>query len=195
VADVVFLGEMRTLKGVDVLIHALAHCRRVGRRLTAALIGDGPEAASFRAQVEALGLQGLVTFHKPMPTRQALAQGRVVVLPSRAESLPYVVLEAAAAGKPLVATHVGGVPEVFGPFADRLVAPDDVTGLAKAIADAADGGADAAVQELRLRVEKAFSADAMVEAVLSAYQQAQVSLCQANAARGQAGIGRPLTTR
>ena len=195
VADVVFLGEMRALKGVDVLIHALAHCRRVGRRLTAALIGDGPEAASFRAQVEALGLQGLVTFHKPMPTRQALAQGRVVVLPSRAESLPYVVLEAAAAGKPLVATHVGGVPEVFGPFADRLVAPDDVTGLAKAIADAADGGADAAVQELRLRVEKAFSADAMVEAVLSAYQQAQVSLCQANAARGQAGIGRPLTTR
>ncbi len=152
-ADLVFSAKC-ALKGVDVLIDALAHCRRVGRRLTAALVGDGPDAASFREQVEALGLQGLVTFHKPMPTRQALAQGRVVVLPSRAVSLPYVVLEAAAAGKPLVATRVGGVPEVFGPSADRLVAPDDVTALAKAIADAVDGGADAAAQALRLRVEK-----------------------------------------
>jgi glycosyltransferase involved in cell wall biosynthesis len=193
-ADVVFLGEMRALKGVDVLINALAHCRRIGRRLTAALIGDGPDAAAFREQVEALGLQGLVTFHKPMPTRKALAQGRVVVLPSRAESLPYVVLEAAAAGKPLVATRVGGVPEVFGPFADRLVAPDDVTALAKAVTDAVDGGADAAAQALRRRVEKAFSVDAMVEAVLGAYQQASLGR-QASAARGQAGIGTPLTTR
>jgi glycosyltransferase involved in cell wall biosynthesis len=193
-ADVVFLGEMRALKGVDVLIHALAHCRRVGRRLTAALIGDGPDAASFHAQVEALGLQGLVTFHKPMPTRQALAQGRVVVLPSRAESLPYVVLEAAAAGKPLVATRVGGVPEVFGPFADRLVAPDDVTALAKAIVDAVDGGADAAAEALLLRVEKAFLVDRMVEDVLGAYQQASLGR-QTSVARSRAGIGTPLTTR
>jgi len=193
-ADVVFLGEMRALKGVDVLINALAHCRRIGRRLTAALIGDGPDAAAFRDQVDALGLQGLVTFHKPMPTWQALAQGRVVVLPSRAESLPYVVLEAAAAGKPLVATRVGGVPEVFGPLADRLVAPDDVTGLAKAIVDAADGGADGAAKALRLRVEKAFLVDTMVEDVLGAYQHASLGR-QASVPRSQVGVGRPITTR
>jgi glycosyltransferase involved in cell wall biosynthesis len=192
--DVVVLGEMRALKGVDVLIYALAHSRRLGRRLTAALIGAGPDAASFRELVETLGLQGLVTFHKPMPTRAALAQGRVVVLPSRAESLPYVVLEAAAASKPLVATRVGGVPEVFGPFADRLVAPDDVAALAKAIADAVDGAADATAQALRLRVEKAFSVDAMVEAVLGAYQQASLGR-QPSAARSRAGVGSPLTTR
>jgi glycosyltransferase involved in cell wall biosynthesis len=87
------------------------------------------------------------------------------------------------------------VPEVFGPFADRLVAPDDVAALAKAIADAVDGAADATAQALRLRVEKAFSVDAMVEAVLGAYQQAQANLSQASAARGQAGIRTPLTTR
>ena len=198
-ADIVFLGEMRALKGVDILIDALAHCRRTGRRLTAALIGDGPDAASFRAQVDRLGLQGLVTFHKPMPTRQALAQGRIVVLPSRAESLPYVVLEAAAAGRPLVATCVGGVPEVFGPFADRLVAPDDVAALARAMVEAVDGDAAATSQALRQRIEEAFSVDAMVEAVLNAYQQAQASLCQqasiAGASRAKPGISGPLTTR
>ncbi len=110
------------------------------------------------------------------------------MLPSRAESLPYVVLEAAA-GKPLVATRVGGVSEVFGPFADRLVAPDDVTALAKAVVEA-----DAAAHCLRLRVEKAFMVEAMVEAVLGAYQQASLDR-QPSAARSGAGIGTPLTTQ
>ena len=197
-ADIVFLGEMRALKGVDVLIDALAYCRRTGRRLTAALIGDGPDVATFRAQVDRLGLQGLVTFRKPMPTRQALAQGRIVVLPSRAESLPYVVLEAAAAGKPLVATHVGGVPEVFGPLAGRLVAPGDAAALAKAMVDAVDDEAAAMSQALRQRIEKAFSVEAMVESVLNAYQQAQASLYQPasrdGAARANSGMSGPLTS-
>ena len=51
-----------------------------------------------------------------MPARQALALGRVMVVPSRTESLPYIVLEAAAAGKPLIATKVGGIPEIYGPL-------------------------------------------------------------------------------
>ena len=74
-----------------------------------------------------------------MPARQAFALGRVLVVPSRAESLPYVVLEAAAAGMPLIATRVGGIPEIFGPHAGRLVPPDDAAALAAAIAQALDG--------------------------------------------------------
>ncbi len=61
----------------------------------------------------------------PMPARQAFALGRIMVVPSRAESFPYIVLEAAAAGKPLIATRVGGIPDMFGPLAERLVPPDD----------------------------------------------------------------------
>ena len=49
--------------------------------------------------------------------------GRMLVIPSRAESLPYVVLEAAAAGMPIIATAVGGIPEIFGPQADHLIPP------------------------------------------------------------------------
>jgi glycosyltransferase involved in cell wall biosynthesis len=54
----------------------------------------------------------------------------MLVIPSRAESLPYVVLEAAAAGVPIIATAVGGVPEIFGPQADALIPPEDVAALA-----------------------------------------------------------------
>ena len=110
-----------------------------------------------------------------MPAREAFSLGRIVVVPSRAELLPYVVLEAAAAGKPLVATNVGGISEVFGPLANRLVAPDDVGALAEAIVDAVDHPAttEIAAKALRTRVQTEFSVDVMVDAVLNAYRQAR----------------------
>ncbi|MEJ2378062.1 MAG: glycosyltransferase [Pseudolabrys sp.] len=177
-SDIVYLGEMRMLKGVDVLIEALAQLNARGRRLTATLVGDGPDAAQFREQAERLGLAGQVAFRNVMPARQAFALGRVVAVPSRAEALPYVVLEAAAAGKPLVATDVGGIPEIFGAHADRLVPPADAGALAAALVDALDRRDDAArtAQALRARLQEAFSVDAMVEAVLKAYQDARAGL-------------------
>jgi glycosyltransferase involved in cell wall biosynthesis len=199
-SDLVYLGEMRALKGVDVLIEALAHLRDGGRRVTATLIGDGPDAARFRSHADALGLDELLTFRKPMPTRKALALGRIVAVPSRAESLPYVVLEAAAAGKPLLATAVGGIPEVFGPLAERLVRPDDARALAAAIVDAVDRPdvtADAA-HALRARVQTAFSVDVMVDGVVSAYHHARaLPKGQANeeAHAADAAIERQLTMR
>ena len=71
-------------------------------------------------------------FRAPFRRRTAFALGRILVVPSRAESLPYVVLEAAGARLPLIATNVGGIPEIFGPYRDRLLPPDDVEGLAAA---------------------------------------------------------------
>jgi glycosyltransferase involved in cell wall biosynthesis len=85
-ADIVYLGELRRLKGVDVLIDAIAQLRREGRAVTAKLVGDGPDRAEFEAKVQVLGLTSAVTFCGPLPTRDALALGRLVVLPSRAES-------------------------------------------------------------------------------------------------------------
>ena len=68
-----------------------------------------------------------------MPAREAFALGRTLVVPSRAESLPYIVLEAAGAQVPMVATDVGGIGEIFGPYRDRLVACDDPLALAMAM--------------------------------------------------------------
>ena len=60
----------------------------------------------------------------PMPARQAFALARIIVVPSRAEAMPYIVLEALAAGMPMIATAVGGIPEIFGAGSPALVRPD-----------------------------------------------------------------------
>jgi glycosyltransferase involved in cell wall biosynthesis len=100
--------------------------------------------------------------------------GRIMVLCSRAESLPYVVLEAAAAGMPIIATRVGGMPEIFGDDAAHLIAPDNSAVLAAAI----DAALADPVQLWRLaqsvhaRTRHEFSALAMVAGGLVAYREA-----------------------
>jgi glycosyltransferase involved in cell wall biosynthesis len=179
--DLIFMGELRELKGVDLLIDAVARLRSQGRRVTATLIGAGPDAAAFLAQVERLKLGDLIRFRPAMPARQAQTLGRVMVMPSRMESLPYVVLETAAAAMPLIATRVGGIPEIYGPQADALVAPDDAVALAGAIATTLDDpvAATEAARRLQERVAASFTVEAMVDGVLAAYDAALENLRQA----------------
>ena len=171
--DLVFIGELRQLKGVDVLIDALALLAPQGP-VTATLVGAGPDEGQFRAQVERLGLSSSIRFAGAMPAREAFALGRLMIVPSRAESLPYIVLEAAAASVPLVTTRVGGIPEVFGEQSTRLVPPGDAAALSDAIRAARADPQQLANETLtlRARVQAAFSADVMTEAVLAAYEEA-----------------------
>ena len=168
-AAYLFIGELRWLKGVDTLIEALALLRDRGLDASAALVGAGPDEARFRTLVAERGLSDVVRFAGPMPARRAFALGRMLAAPSRAESLPYVVLEAAAAGMPFVATSVGGTAEILGSDAPTLVAPDDPEALAAALAAGPD---HARRSRLRARVEDAFSVERMVAEVSSAYREA-----------------------
>ncbi|HZN29090.1 MAG TPA: glycosyltransferase family 4 protein, partial [Xanthobacteraceae bacterium] len=115
------------------LLEAMALLTQGGRRVTATIVGDGPDRAALQAQAAALGLAAQVRFVGAKPARAGFALGRLLVVPSRAESLPYIVLEAAAVGLPMIATDVGGIPEIFGPDADALVPPGDPAALARAI--------------------------------------------------------------
>jgi glycosyltransferase involved in cell wall biosynthesis len=172
--DLVFVGELRMLKGIDVLIDAIASLTRSGRRITATLVGSGPDEDALRRQAERLGLADAVRFPGAMPARTAFALGRCAVVPSRAESLPYVVLEAGAAGMPLIATNVGGIPEIFGAQSDRLVPPGDAAALARsitAVLDAPEPARNAALT-LRDRIRARFSTEVMTQSVLDAYRQA-----------------------
>jgi len=168
--DLVFVGELRLLKGVDVLLEALAALARDGRQVTATIVGDGPDRAAFEAAAKGLG--EAVRFAGAMPARDAFALGRLLVVPSRAESLPYIVLEAAAAGLPLVATDVGGIPEIYGPDAASLVPPGDPAALAKAIGTIPTADL---TRRLQARVRAEFSVDVMTDAVLAAYVEALAS--------------------
>jgi glycosyltransferase involved in cell wall biosynthesis len=175
--DLVFVGELRALKGVDVLIAALAQLEQRGRRVTATIVGDGPERTEFEREVARQGMGSAIRFAGAKPARAAFALGRILVVPSRAESLPYIVLEAAAAGVPIIASNVGGIPEIFGPDARALVPPGDATALGAAIADALQdrGGRHSAALRLKARVRASFSADAMIDTITATYREAIAS--------------------
>lgn len=171
--DLVYIGELRPVKGIDFLVDAIAQLRRAGRKVTATLVGDGPERPVLTAQVETNGIADSVYFRPAMPAREAQTLGRVMVVPSRTESLPYVVLEAAASAKPLIATRVGGIPEIYGPLSDALIPPQDAAALAAAIAHSLDHPAAAAdiAAKVSARVAASFSLDAMVDGVLAGYRE------------------------
>src|SRR5581483_8614069 len=173
-ADIVCLGELRTIKGYDVLFEALALLKRSGRAVRAILAGDGPDAGELKALAERLGLTNQIHFAGHLPAREAFAMGRIMVMPSRAESLPYVILEAAAAGMPMIATRVGGVPDVFGPQNSRLVPPGNAAALAAAIgvALAHPAALKRAAAIIQGRVRSHFTVDAMVDGGLAAYRDA-----------------------
>ncbi|KAB2847823.1 MAG: glycosyltransferase [Hyphomicrobiaceae bacterium] len=170
-ADFLFVGELRRLKGVDVLIEAVALLNR-SRRTRLAIVGEGPDGCEFEELASRLGLDGLVRFHGTMPAREAFALGRTLVVPSRAESLPYIVLEAAAAGIPLIAADVGGIPEIVAQTPVRLVAPGDAEALATSLAAALDDTQSqlAAAGELKRKVADRFSLRRMCDEITEFYQ-------------------------
>jgi len=128
-ADFVFVGELRKLKGVDVFLEALAAQQNIfpGRAI---IVGSGPDEKHFKRLARKLGIANRVIFSGPQPARTAFVRARCVVVPSRAESAPYIVLEAAAAQMPIIATNVGGIPELVGDVPMPLVPPGDVDALA-----------------------------------------------------------------
>ena len=171
-ADFVFVGELRELKGVHILVEALAGVTRPdGAPARLLMVGDGAGRAALVAQIEALGLAGRITLAGAQPARPSFARGRIAVVPSLAESLPYVVLEAAAARLPVIASRVGGIAEIFGPTAASLVPPGDVPALRAAMQATLDDPA-AAADEMALRaafIAERFSLARMADDIEALY--------------------------
>ena len=171
-AAILFVGELRKLKGVDVLIEALALLKSRGQMPRAIIAGDGPDREAFVSLAKARSLDAHIAFPGAMPARSAFAKGRVLVVPSRAESLPYIVLEAIAAGLPVLATKVGGIPEIFGPDTNALLPPGNSSALADAIRAHLSASDGARTARLRTRVSELFTVSAMTDGVLGAYARA-----------------------
>ena len=169
-ADLLSVGEFRAIKGTDVLVSALAELHQSKPEVDLAIAGDGEEAEALHAQVARLKLDESIRFLGHTPARKAFAFGRLLVVPSRADSLPYVVIEAGGAGIPIVASNVGGIPEILGPEG-TMVPPENPKRLAEAIAEVLSHPVRAkdAAARLRDRIREVFSQDAMVEGVLAGY--------------------------
>jgi glycosyltransferase involved in cell wall biosynthesis len=175
-ADFVYVGEWRSAKGIDTLIDALALVnKRHGIVASLVLVGSGPDEAILYDRASARRVREQIRFVPPMRAREAFTLGRAMVVPSRAESLPYVVLEAAGARIPMVATNVGGIPEIFGPCRDRLIQPNDPEALADALFRIASAPRDelrAQADRLAAFVATRFSLPGMADGVIAAYREA-----------------------
>jgi glycosyltransferase involved in cell wall biosynthesis len=123
------------IKGHRDLVEAMPRVLQRCPNVQFVLAGDGPTLPAIRRAVEARGLGASVRFAGAVPdARGLLAQSDALVVPSRSEGLPLAVLEALALGKPVVATRVGGIPEIVTDGATGLlVPPEDPGAMAEAL--------------------------------------------------------------
>jgi glycosyltransferase involved in cell wall biosynthesis len=172
--DLAYVGEFRHIKGADLLVDAVAHLHANGRKVTLTLGGDGEETAALKAQVEKLGLGSAIRFIGHVKARYGFSKGRLLVVPSRGDSMPYVVIEAGAAGIPMIAARVGGIPEIFGAESPALFAASNAEAMAEAIAAALENpqATTQRAASLRARISAHFSQQAMVDGVLAGYRDA-----------------------
>ncbi|MEP1931023.1 MAG: glycosyltransferase [Roseibium sp.] len=171
-ADFLYIGMLRDLKGPDLFIEAIYNLRlKSGVAPSAVIVGEGDDEARYRALVKKYGLETAITFKGAMPAREAFKLAKTVVIPSRAEAMPYIILETVAAERPLIATRVGGIPEVFGRFAGRLIEPGHISKLTMAMEDALQNPERKAsdATELRSCLAETFSIDLMSDRINNLY--------------------------
>lgn len=162
-------------KGIDVLLRAVQRVKRIFPAVTALVIGDGPQAAQLHRLAGELELHESVRFlgaRHDVPVLNRLLD--VFVLPSREEACPMALLEAMAAGKAVVATAVGGSPEVLtSPTDGWLVPPDDpgalADGLLMLLGDPTRRVAMGVAAQQKVAAQ--FTRDRMVRDTLAFYQR------------------------
>jgi glycosyltransferase involved in cell wall biosynthesis len=138
VEAVVYAGRLDVRKGLLELIGAVAELRAKRPRLQCYIVGDGPDRPLLVAAIAQLGVADAVRLEPSCLTAQIaqwMAAADLVTLPSYKEGCPNVVIEALSSGRPVVATNVGGIPELMDDRSGRLVAAKDVNALAQALDD------------------------------------------------------------
>ncbi|MFN4243213.1 MAG: glycosyltransferase [Tepidisphaerales bacterium] len=139
----VCVARLSEQKGLPVLVEAMALLKQRGVEATVELIGDGPLRGMLERLVRERGLEGRVVFRGNQPSsevRRAIVGARALVLPSFAEGLPVVLMEALALGRPAIATQIAGIPELIRPGETGwLVPPGDAEALAGAMREALSG--------------------------------------------------------
>jgi len=169
------VAALRPEKAHELLLEAVALLRADGRPVRLCLVGSGPREAELRSLASGLGIEAGVVWAGQRPDAPRLVTAfDVAVISSRWEGLPLAALEALAAEVPLVATAVGGLPELLSGGAGFLVDSPDPGLLARSIAAALDdpGEARARARSGRLRVEERHGLHQAILRVEAAYDGA-----------------------
>jgi glycosyltransferase involved in cell wall biosynthesis len=169
-----WVGRVTPEKGLDILLEALGHLDDL--TLTVSVIGDGRSRPELERRAASSLASGRVRWHGSVPDAGSLFPAfDLFVLSSRTEGTPIVLFEAMAAGVPVVATAVGGVPDVVSGKEAVLVPSADPYALAEAIRAVLDSpdAAAARAREARTRLEEQFGVGAWVEAHMEVYRSAR----------------------
>jgi len=166
-----WVGRLSYEKGPDVLLDALPHLSDLP--LVASVVGDGVMRIPLHARASGLRLGGRIRWRGAVPDAGRLIPAfDVCVLSSRTEGTPMVLLEAMAAGVPVVATAVGGVPDVVSPAEAVLVRSDDPVALAAAIRGVYwdPATAERRARAARIRLEREFGAAPWLDRYAAIYR-------------------------
>ena len=167
-----WVGRLSREKGADILLEALGRLRDLP--LEASIFGIGPDAPRLRQQARQLGVESLVRWHHTVAGAARLFGAfDLFVLSSRTEGTPIVLFEAMEARVPIVATRVGGVPDVVGETDALLVAPEDSIALADAIRTVFDDRAAACMRarSAHERLTREFAAPQWLAAYAAVYRR------------------------
>ena len=144
----VCVGRLCEQKGQLLLVQACHLLRLRGVAFALALVGDGPMRSSIEEAVDRLDLRKFVTitgWADEERVREEIAASRCLVLPSFAEGLPVVIMEAMALGRPVISTYIGGIPELVKPGESGWLVP---AGDSDALAEAMQQAIEASPEQL-----------------------------------------------
>ena len=135
-ATIVYVGRLDYRKGLMELVESVAQLRTQHPRVRCYMVGSGPDENLLRQAIAKRNAEDLIFIQPACPMEQValwMAAADLVTLPSYNEGCPNVVVEALAAGRPVVGTSVGGIPELMGENSGRLVPVRDVPALTQAL--------------------------------------------------------------
>lgn len=167
-----WVGRLNRVKGPDVLLAALHHSSMSD--LSVSVIGDGPERQPLAQQAETLPPETRLHWHGHLrDAYRVFPAFDALVLSSRSEGTPMVLLEAMAAGVPVVATEVGGVPEVISEDEAWLVPPENPAALWSAVAQVRENPGEARARAAAAGdlLEAGFGMDRWVSRYAEIYRQ------------------------
>ncbi|MCE9606894.1 MAG: glycosyltransferase family 4 protein [Planctomycetia bacterium] len=149
-ARLVCVARLHEQKGLPMLVDAAARLKREGLTFQIDVIGDGPLRSGLEAKIAEFGLENFVRllgWKSGAEVREALLASRALVLPSFAEGLPVVIMEALALHRPVVSTYVAGIPELVEPGINGWLVP---AGAIEPLVEAMREVLAASVEELAL---------------------------------------------
>lgn len=168
------VGELHQNKGIDLAIKAVGNLHRKGIVVNYIIIGEGEERETLETLIATEGIQTIVHLvGSKLNAAKLLSAFDLFVLPDRKTGFSYVLLEAGSAGLPVVATSVGGIPEIIQDDVNgKLVAPEDVISLTAGLRELLDNATkrEQFGATLKAMVHSQFGHERMMEETVALYR-------------------------